>query len=60
MVKLIHITQTASSTKQPLRVKRSLAALSLGTINKSVTKKLTPSILGMVNKLKHLVKIKLV
>lgn len=60
MSKLLHITQIASSTKQPAKVKRSLAALSLGTINKSVTKRVTPSILGMVNKLKHLITIKLI
>lgn len=60
MSKLIYITQIASSTKQPIKIKRSLTALSLGTINKSVTKKVTPSTLGAINKLKHLVKIKLI
>lgn len=52
------ITQTRSTIKRPQRQKRTIEALGLGKINKSVEKELTPQISGMINKVQHLVEVK--
>ena len=57
MAKKIIITQTRSSIKRPKTQKLTLISLGLGNIGKSVTHEATPSILGMVNKVKHLVSV---
>ncbi len=53
----IKITQTRSSIKRIQNQKRTLEALGLRGIGKEVTHEATPSILGMVEKVKHLVSI---
>jgi large subunit ribosomal protein L30 len=51
----IKITQVRSLIKRPKRQKDTMKALGLGRINKSVSLQATPQILGMVNKISHLV-----
>lgn len=51
----IRIIQTRSTINRPAVQKRTIAALGLGRINKSVEVEATPQILGMVNKVSHLV-----
>jgi|TARA_B110000261_G_scaffold24871_1_gene26908 large subunit ribosomal protein L30 len=55
MAKII-VTQVKSSIKRMQSQKRTLEALGLRGIGKEVTHETTPSILGMINKVKHLVK----
>jgi large subunit ribosomal protein L30 len=57
MEKNLKITQTKSIIDQTVRQKRTIEALGLGRPNYSVVKKDTPQIRGMVEKVKHLVKI---
>ena len=51
-------TQLKSTISQTLRQKRTITALGLGKINRSVEKNLSPEIQGMINKVNHLVKVK--
>ncbi len=53
----IKITQTKSSIKRLQSQKRTLEALGLRGIGKEVIHEVTPSILGMVDKVKHLVSV---
>ncbi|MFV0484093.1 MAG: 50S ribosomal protein L30 [Bacteroidales bacterium] len=53
----LKLTQVKSSIGSTLRQKRTLEALGLRGINQSVEHKSTPEILGMVNKLTHLLKV---
>ena len=53
----IKITQVRSSIKRLQVQKRTLQALGLRGIGKEVTHEATPSILGMVDKVKHLVSV---
>ena len=53
----IKITQTRSSIKRIQNQKRTLEALGLKGIGKYVTHDASPTILGMVEKVKHLVSI---
>lgn len=53
----IKITQVRSGIGRPLRQKRTLEALGLKRIRHTVEHTATPQILGMVNKVKHLVTI---
>ena len=55
MAKII-VTQVKSSIKRMQSQKRTLEALGLRGIGKEVTHETTPSILGMIDKVKHLVK----
>ena len=55
MAKII-VTQIKSSIKRMQSQKRTLEALGLRGIGKEVTHETTPSILGMIDKVKHLVK----
>ena len=57
MAKVI-ITQRKSTIDRPERQKRTIQALGLGKINRSVEVELTPQIAGMVNKVNHLVSVK--
>nr|MBI1229959.1 50S ribosomal protein L30 [Cytophagales bacterium] len=50
------ITQIKSTIKRPKDQKATIVALGLGKINKSVEVEGTPQILGMINKVSHLVK----
>ncbi len=51
----IKITQIRSGIGRPLRQKRTLEALGLKRIRHTVEHQATPQILGMVNKVQHLV-----
>ncbi len=54
----ITITQIKSIIDRPERQKLTMKALGLGKINKSVTVEETPQILGMVQKVQHLIEVK--
>ena len=51
----IKVKQVKSGIKKPQNQKRTLEALGLHKIGQVVEHEATPSILGMVNKAKHLV-----
>ncbi|GAA4846046.1 50S ribosomal protein L30 [Algivirga pacifica] len=51
----IKITQVRSTIKRPENQKLTIKALGLGKINRTVEHEATPQILGMVNKVSHLV-----
>ena len=53
----IKVTQVKSSIKKMHSQKRTLESLGLRGIGKEVTHDATPNILGMIDKVKHLVKI---
>tara|TARA_B100000989_G_scaffold77850_1_gene55321 strand:+ start:524 stop:712 length:189 start_codon:yes stop_codon:yes gene_type:complete len=53
----IKIKQVRSRIGRPKDQKRTLDALGLNKINKVVEHNNTPQIMGMVNKVKHLIKI---
>ena len=53
----IKITQTKSRIGSPKDQKRTLDALGLTKMHKTVEHECTPSIEGMVNKVKHLVEV---
>jgi large subunit ribosomal protein L30 len=53
----VKITQVKSTINRPKRQKATIKALGLGRINKSVEVEETPQILGMINKVSHLVNI---
>jgi len=57
MAKVI-ITQFRSDIKRVERQQRTLRALGLGRVNKSVEVELTPQINGMIQKVNHLVTVK--
>lgn len=54
---IIKITQIKSTIKRPEDQKRTIVALGLGKLNKTVEVEATPQILGMVNKVQHLVSV---
>ena len=51
----IKVTQLKSGIKKPQNQKRTLEALGLKRIGQVVEHENTPNILGMINKVKHLV-----
>jgi large subunit ribosomal protein L30 len=53
----IKVTQVKSAIKRPQNQKRTLEALGLKKLNQVVEHDNTPNILGMVNKVKHLVSV---
>jgi len=53
----VRITQIKSGIGQPERQKRILLALGLKKMHQTVEHEDTPQVMGMVNKLKHLVKV---
>ena len=53
----IRITQIKSKNGKPERQKRTLEALGIRKMHHSVDHEATPQILGMVAKVKHLVKV---
>ncbi|WP_420387886.1 50S ribosomal protein L30 [Roseivirga sp.] len=57
MAKVI-ITQTRSTIDRPEKQKRTIQALGLGKINRSVEVEMTPQIAGMIDKVNHLVSVK--
>lgn len=56
-MKKIKVTQIKSAIDRPERQKRTLVALGLKKTNASVEVIATPQVLGMVNKVNHLVKV---
>jgi len=54
---MIKITQVRSNIGRPERQKRTLVALGLRKNNQTVEVEGTPQVLGMVNKVKHLVSV---
>ena len=52
----IRITQIKSKNGKPERQKRTLAALGIRKMNHSVEHEATPQIMGMVEKIRHLIK----
>ncbi|MBF0650903.1 50S ribosomal protein L30 [Dysgonomonas sp. GY75] len=54
---IIKIKQVKSRIGMPIDQKRTLDALGLRKLNRIVEHEATPSILGMINKVKHLVTI---
>ena len=53
----VQITQTRSLIKRPETQVRTMKALGLGKINRTVELELTPQIEGMIRKVNHLVTI---
>ncbi len=53
----IRITQTRSRIGSTVRQKKTLDALGLRKVNRTVEVEASPQVLGMVNKLKHLLKV---
>jgi large subunit ribosomal protein L30 len=53
----IRITQVKSKNGKPARQKRTLEALGIRKLNHCVEHEATPQILGMVEKVRHLVKV---
>ncbi len=53
----IRITQVKSKIKSSQRQKRTLEALGLKRISSSVEAESTPQVLGMVEKVRHLIKV---
>lgn len=53
----IKITQVRSAIKRPNDQRLTIQALGLGKVNKTVEVEATPQILGMVNKVSHLVSV---
>jgi len=54
----ITIKQIKSIIDRPERQKLTMKALGLGKLNKTVTVEDTPQILGMVQKVQHLIEVK--
>ena len=54
----VAITQVKSTISQTSRQKKTIAALGLGKINRTVEKIMTPQIRGMINKVNHLIEVK--
>ncbi|ARS37419.1 50S ribosomal protein L30 [Pontibacter actiniarum] len=54
----VTITQVKSIIDKPQSQKRTIQALGLGKISKSVSVEYTPQIAGMVKKVQHLVEVK--
>ena len=51
------VTQTRSTIRRPKEQKRTIQALGLGRINRSVEVEGTPQIMGMIRKVSHLVSV---
>ena len=56
-MKKIKVTQVRSQIRRPQNQKRTLIALGLRKMNQVVEHNATPEIIGMVNKVKHLVSV---
>ncbi|MDZ7737709.1 MAG: 50S ribosomal protein L30 [Bacteroidales bacterium] len=53
----IRVTQVKSKIGRPERQKKTLLALGLKKMNQSIEHEASPQVLGMVNAVKHLVKV---
>ena len=56
MAKVV-ITQVRSAINRPRRQKDTIQALGLKKLNVPVEKEVTPQIMGMINKVRHLLKV---
>ncbi len=56
-MKKIRVKQVRSKIRRPQNQKRTLEALGLRKLNQVVEHDATPTILGMVNKVKHLISV---
>ena len=56
-MKKIRVTQVKSKIRRPQNQKRTLEALGLRKIDQVVEHEATPTIMGMVNKVKHLLSV---
>ncbi|HMM12817.1 MAG TPA: 50S ribosomal protein L30 [Bacteroidales bacterium] len=56
-MKKVRITQVRSGIGRPLRQKRTLEALGFKRLNQTLEVELSPSVAGMVDAVKHLLKI---
>ena len=54
----VQITQKRSMIKRPDKQVRTIQALGLGKINRTVEVELTPQIAGMISKVNHLITVK--
>ncbi len=54
----VAVTQIRSTINRPKRQKLTIKALGLGKLNKTVEHEATPQIVGMINKVSHLVTVK--
>tara|TARA_Y100000590_G_scaffold322096_1_gene364687 strand:+ start:1350 stop:1541 length:192 start_codon:yes stop_codon:yes gene_type:complete len=52
------ITQVKSLISKNQKQKKTIIALGLGKINKSVKKKVSPEIIGMIKSVNHLIQVK--
>lgn len=53
----VRITQVKSCIDYPERQKQTLVALGIKRLHRAVEKEATPQVLGMIHKVKHLVKV---
>jgi len=53
----ITITQIKSTLKRPVDQRRTIEALGLGKLNRTVQLEATPQVMGMVNKVSHLISV---
>ncbi len=53
-MKKIKVKQIRSAIDKPLRQKRTLEALGIKKMNREIEVNATPQIIGMINKIKHL------
>lgn len=53
----IKLTQVRSTIKRPEDQKRTIIALGLGKMNRTVEVEATPQVLGMVRKVSHLLQV---
>ena len=54
----VAVTQIRSTINRPKRQKLTIKALGLGKLHKTVEHEATPQVLGMINKVSHLVTVK--
>ena len=56
-MKKVRVTQTRSAINRPNRQKLTLLALGIKKLNRPIDHNLTPQVEGMINKVKHLLKV---
>ena len=54
----VQIKQVKSTIKRPGDQVRTMKALGLGKMNRTVEKEMTPQLAGMINKVQHLIEVK--
>jgi large subunit ribosomal protein L30 len=60
MEKVLKITQLKSTIDRTVKQKRTIEALGLKRLHHTVEKKDTPQIRGMINTVKHLIKVEVI